>query len=80
MKTERRIFQNVYLDSVTLMRISANLMKLEGVAEASVLMGTPSNMDLLVQSGLLAEPPMVKSSDLVVVIKGDEGVLDNAFT
>ena len=39
MKTERRIFQNVYLDSVTLMRISANLMKLEGVAEASVLMG-----------------------------------------
>ena len=45
MKTERRIFQNVYLDSVTLMRISANLMKLEGVAEASVLMGTPSNMD-----------------------------------
>ena len=80
MKTERRIFQNVYLDSVTLMRISANLMKLEGVAEASVLMGTPSNMDLLVQSGLLAEPPVVKSSDLVVVIKGDEGVLDNAFT
>lgn len=31
MKTERRIFQNVYLDSVTLMRISANLMKLEAL-------------------------------------------------
>ena len=80
MKTERRIFQNVYLDSVTLMRVSANLMKLEGVAEASVLMGTPSNMDLLVQSGLLAEAPTVKPSDLVVVIKGEDGVLDNAFT
>lgn len=80
MKTECRVFQNVYLDSVTLMRVSANLMKLEGVDEASVLMGTPSNMNLLVQGGLLTEAPVVKPSDLVVVIKGDDGVLDDAFT
>lgn len=79
MKTEYRIFHNIYLDSVALMRISAELTKREGIVEASVLMGTPSNMDLLIQSGLLQESPIAKPSDLVVTIKGDESILDTAF-
>ena len=79
MKTEYRIFHNIYLDSVALMRISAELTKREGIVEASVLMGTPSNMDLLIQSGLLQEAPVAKPSDLVVTIKGDESILDTAF-
>ena len=79
MKTEYRIFHNIYLDSVALMRISAELTKREGIVEASVLMGTPSNMDLLIQSGLLQEAPAARPSDLVVTIKGDESILDTAF-
>lgn len=79
MNTETKVFQNIYQDSVALMRISAGITALDGIEEASAQMGTPANMDLLVQSGLLAEAPKAKPSDLVLVIKGEEDALPAAF-
>ncbi|NDV18564.1 acyl-CoA synthetase FdrA [Pseudodesulfovibrio sp. JC047] len=79
MKTDIQIHQNIYQDSVALMRISAGITALPGIEEASALMGTPANMDLLIQSGLLAQAPEVKPSDLVLVIKGEEDALPEAF-
>jgi succinyl-CoA synthetase alpha subunit len=61
------------------MRISAGIMDLPGIEQASVLMGTPANMDLLVESGLIDVRPDTKPSDLVLVIKGKAESLDEAF-
>ncbi len=80
MKTELRTYQNVYLDSVALMRISANIAAMGGIEQASALMATPANLDLLVESGLLSAAPAARPSDLVVVIKGEESALEAAFT
>ena len=40
-----RVRRGFYLDSVALMRISASLSASEGVETASLMIGTPSNLD-----------------------------------
>ncbi|PLX33435.1 MAG: hypothetical protein C0605_16380 [Hyphomicrobiales bacterium] len=79
MTTTTRIYQNIYQDSVALMRISAGLADLPGIEQASALMGTPANMDLLTESGLIEARPNTRPSDLVLVIRGEEAALDAAF-
>ncbi|WP_321799909.1 acyl-CoA synthetase FdrA [Caballeronia sp. J97] len=65
------IFKNLYQDSVSLMQISAQIGKLPGVEQASVVMGTPSNLAQLADAGLGDE---VKASpnDLVIAVRGDD--------
>lgn len=78
--TRNRVFKNLYRDSVTLMQLSARLEAMEGISMASALMGTPANQTMMVEAGLL-EAPLAEAApnDLVLVVQGEESVLDEAI-
>ena len=65
--------QGFYLDSVALMRLSAEISALSGIEEAVLMIGTPSNLqimrtaDLLDSAGEDAGP-----NDLVIAIRADK--------
>ncbi|MFA5623530.1 MAG: acyl-CoA synthetase FdrA [Bradymonadales bacterium] len=64
------VIENRYFDSVFLMSLAAELKKMGGVLDASALMGTDSNKDLLKDSGLLDD--IAKSAapnDLILSVK-----------
>ena len=70
-----------YLDSVALMQISAELAALAGVEEAVAMNGTPSNLEIMREAGLL-EPPgeAAGPNDLVVAVRaGDRSAADAAL-
>ena len=56
-----------YLDSVALMRIGAALEERPGVARAALMIGTPSNLALLQEAGLLADAE-AGPNDLVIAV------------
>ena len=59
-----------YLDSVALMRISRRLAGMDGVAEAALMMGTPSNRRLMSDAGLLGpECEPAEGGDLIIGIR-----------
>ncbi|HBY97346.1 MAG TPA: hypothetical protein DEP84_25965 [Chloroflexi bacterium] len=61
------LIPNSYHDSVFLMELSRGLGERPGVEAAGVMMGTPANVAVLVESGLLAERPEgVSPADLVI--------------
>lgn len=61
-----------YHDSVLLMRISRELMTLDGVEDAVVAMGTPQNRELLEEGGYDAtELAKAGPNDLLVAVRGD---------
>ena len=70
-----------YLDSVALMRISQAVQDVAGVSAASLMMGSPSNRELLRDAGLL--DPAAEAAgpnDLVIAVRADdEGALRSAF-
>ena len=47
---------NTYRDSVALMVVTAAIAEQEGVAQASAMMATPANLEILRATGLFAEP------------------------
>lgn len=62
-----------YYDSATLMLVSRELSKQPGVSDASVIMGTEANKNILKEAGLLSiEAAAATPNDLVVVIKANE--------
>ena len=62
-----------YLDSVALMRLSSDLAALEGVEDAVAMSGTPSNLDIMREAGLLAAPGEAAGpNDLVVAVRAAE--------
>ena len=66
-----------YLDSVALMQLSAELAVLTGVEDAVAMNGTPSNLEIIREAGLLAPPGEAAGpNDLVVAIRasGEEEV------
>jgi len=67
------IERNRYFDSVFLMRISSELEKLDGVAQAVVAMATPINVENLVKSGfkLETESGAVQPSDLIIAVEAE---------
>ena len=79
MQTDIRYFPHLYRDSVALMRLSADLAARPGVDQASLLMGTPANMDLLVDSGLVDAPPPAAPGDIVFVARGEPDALAAAY-
>lgn len=79
MQTDIRYFPNLYRDSVALMRLSADLAARPGVEQASLLMGTPANMDLLVDSGLVDAPPKAAPGDIVFVARGEGDAVAAAY-
>ena len=76
-----RVRAGFYLDSVALMRISRSVENLAGVAAASLMMGSPSNKDLLRDAGLMdAGAEAAGPNDLVIAIRAhDADALGAAF-
>ncbi len=68
------IRSGVYYDSAVLMQLQRSLADLPGVEDAGVIMGTPTNKELLVRVNLVtAEVEQAKENDLVIVVRaGDE--------
>jgi DNA-binding NarL/FixJ family response regulator len=52
--TRVEVRPGAYYDSIVLMHLQAALASLDGVLDSGVIMGTPSNKELLAQSGLIA--------------------------
>ena len=64
------VFQGFYKDSVALMRLSRDLAAMDGVNEAGLMMGSPSNKQILKDAGLLAdEGAAAEGGDLILAIR-----------
>lgn len=48
-----KVFKDTYKDSIELMRLSAELKAFNGVRNAAVMIGTPANLELLQNAGLI---------------------------
>lgn len=79
METVIKRFANLYRDSVALMRIAADLSDLPGIEQTSLVMGTPANKDLLIESGLVETAPEAEPGDLLVVIRGEHEAIPEAI-
>ena len=61
-----------YLDSVALMRMSRTLGRLDQVEEATLMMGTPANQEILANAGLLADAGAAAGGgDLIIAIRAE---------
>ena len=70
MTTTNLVFRNTYRDSIVLMRLSRDLEALGEVERATALMGTPNNIALLEQFGLLAESSRgIGPNDLILAFR-----------
>jgi FdrA protein len=70
MTTAQRIIRNQYRDSVSLMQFSEKLRVLPGIQQASAVMATGNNINLLVEAGLLKSVVPPSPNDLLIVIEG----------
>ncbi len=69
-----RVRKGLYLDSVALMRFSRSIAGLAGVEEAALMMGTPANLGILVEAGLLdGAGEHAKGGDLVIAVRARDG-------
>jgi FdrA protein len=65
-----RVRRGFYLDSVALMRLSREIGALDGVEQAGLMMGTPSNKEILAAAGLLGpEGQAAAPGDLVLAVR-----------
>ena len=67
------ILHHLYQDSVVLMEISRQLGVQPGVEEAAVLMGTPANVQVLIEAGLLGDQPAPSPDDIVIGVRARSG-------
>ena len=67
MTTRNLIFGNTYRDSVVLMRLSRELTAIDGIEEATAIMGTDNNKALLEQAELLVETGQNAGANDVIV-------------
>jgi succinyl-CoA synthetase alpha subunit len=65
-----RLLPNLYRDSVSLMQLSASLGRLPGVEQASAVMATPANLELLRAAGLLQGEVAASPNDLLLALRG----------
>jgi succinyl-CoA synthetase alpha subunit len=74
------VVRNLYRDSVSLMQLSATLGRLPGVRQASAVMATAGNLELLREAGLIAAAVEPSPNDLLVAVEAaDEGALADAL-
>jgi FdrA protein len=65
--------KNAYVDSVSLLQVSAEVASLPGVDEAALVMGTDLNRDVLRDSGLLVgDAQTAGANDLIIVVRADD--------
>ncbi|MFQ5930953.1 MAG: acyl-CoA synthetase FdrA [Nitrospiraceae bacterium] len=68
-----RVRKGFYLDSVALMRLSKAVSILDGVEDAALMIGTPSNKQFLAEAGLLADDGEEATvSDLIIGIRAKD--------
>lgn len=79
MKTLTQFFPNMYRDSVALMQVSSKIAKLPGISAASAQMATEANIDLMMEAGLIEDRPAARPNDMLLVVHGEEGALDEAL-
>ncbi|RJX75773.1 acyl-CoA synthetase FdrA [Vibrio sinensis] len=78
MAIKYKAFENMYQDSVSLMQLSAQLNKLDGIEEASVVMGTEANLTRMADAGFGSDIS-AKPNDLVIAVKGEEEACEQAI-
>jgi succinyl-CoA synthetase alpha subunit len=71
-----RVRGQFYLDSVALMRMSRALTQREGVQDAAMMMGTPANIEILLNAGLLlaqtvSEADAPGPGDLILSVRAE---------
>ena len=76
-----RVRRGFYLDSVALMRLSTSLSEKEGIESASLMTGSPSNLEILEEAGLLTkEGRGAGPDDLVLAVRATgRAALDSAL-
>jgi succinyl-CoA synthetase alpha subunit len=79
MATLHKIIPKEYRDSVALMQLSAALAKLPGIEQASAVMATENNLELLRQAGMDLGAVAAGPSDLLIVVQGDAAALEAAL-
>jgi succinyl-CoA synthetase alpha subunit len=77
MHTATRVIANTYRDSVSLMQLSASLTEAKGVEQASIVMATPANLDLLREAGLLDGAVDARASDVLVLVRAQSSAAAN---
>jgi FdrA protein len=65
-----KVVRNLYRDSVSLMRLSAELAGMPGIAEASAVMASSANLELLREAGLFQGAIAAAANDLIIVVAG----------
>ena len=65
-----KVIANLYRDSVSLMQLSAALARMPGVEQASAVMATPANLDLLREGGLMDAKVAASPNDLLIAVRG----------
>jgi len=74
------IQRGTYHDSAFLMRVARQLQRVEGIAEAVVLMGTPMNLELIREAGFDGpELGGVTPTDMIVTLRGTDEALEPAL-
>lgn len=78
--TLNKVFHGFYKDSVALMRLSRDLAAMDGVNEAALMMGSPSNKQILKDAGLLADSgAAAEGGDLILAVRAkDSDAAQNA--
>jgi FdrA protein len=79
MASAARVFRNLYRDSVSLMQLSAKLGALAGIRQASAIMATAGNLDLLREAGLASAEVEAGPNDLLVALEGEAKALEEAL-
>ena len=69
-----KIIPNTYRDSVALMQISAQLNDLTGITQASLIMATATNLELLREAGFIETFPEADNNDLLLVLAGESEI------
>jgi FdrA protein len=77
MSTLSRFYPNLYKDSVSLMKVSAQVVTVPGIETASVVMASATNMENLAGAGLGTFD--VRPNDLIVAVSGTEAACTEAL-
>lgn len=72
-----RIIADMYRDSVALMKISSAITMLDGVSQASCIIATPANLDLLREAGLITDDPGARPNEVLIAVEAET---ENALT
>ncbi len=66
----------LYLDSVALMRFSRAIAELDGIEEAALMMGSPSNKEIMANAGLLdASGESAAAGDLIISVRAQSAAV-----